>query len=211
MTGRRTSILVALCLHLAGGCTPPEERVLGAWELAAIDGVGPAAAAPVRVTFPAGAYGSDTIAENGMWHEYTPDSLVLTLEPGGAFRERLVEARRTLVRQNPFERPAYVSGAFGGDLIRDDAEPGATEVSGEWSLSGDTLVLTVPRERAVESMVERMRQALPAAPEAAARAAADQGLGGSPAPRWSGTAEGDRLELRDPEGRRFTFRRPGPG
>jgi hypothetical protein len=200
---------LALTLTLCVACGT-EQRVLGTWELATIDGVGPAVAAPVRVIFPAGVFGRDTIVENAVWHEYTLDSLVLTLEPGGAFRERTVEAKRALVRQNTFERPDYVSGAFGGDLIRDESAAAASDATGSWTLAGDSLVLTQPREQHVEALVSRVRQALPDAPEAAVREAADGGLG-APGPRWSGVARGDRLELRDPEGHVFAFRRAGSG
>src|SRR5688572_9187918 len=83
---------LALATLLLAGCDP-EERVLGSWELATIDGVGPAVAAPLRVTFPAGVFGADTLAADGVWHEVTLDALTLTLEPGGSYRERTVEAK----------------------------------------------------------------------------------------------------------------------
>ena len=205
---RRPAILAHTLTLALAGCDP-DQRALGTWELATVEGVGPAVAAPVRVLFPAGVFGADTIAENGMWHEYTVDSLVLTLEPGGSFRERMVEAKRALVQQSTYERPAYVSGAFGGDLIRATAEPAAMEVSGSWTLAGDSLVLTQPREQSVQALVSRVRQALPAAPEQDVRAAVDQAMADAPPPRWSGAMRGDRIELRDPDGRLFTFRRAG--
>src|SRR6185503_16370523 len=124
----------ALVLFAACG---GEDRAVGSWELATIDGVGPAVASPLRVVFPAGVYGRDTVTENGMWHESTLGSLVLTLAPDGTFRERGTEARRTLVRQSTYERPDYVSGAFGGDLIRDESQPDTSEASGSWRLVGD--------------------------------------------------------------------------
>jgi hypothetical protein len=144
-TLRRASL--ALATLLLAGCDP-EARLLGSWELATIDGVGPAVAAPLRVILPAGVFGADSVAADGMWHEVTLAELALTLEPEGTFRERVVEAKRTLVRQNTFERPDYVSGAFGGDLIRADAEPSPSETTGSWTLTGDSLVLDTPRPRA---------------------------------------------------------------
>jgi hypothetical protein len=197
---------VTLALALCAGCGA-EDRALGVWELASIDGVGPAVAPPLRMLFPAGVFGRDTVAENAVWHEYTVDSLVLTLEPDGAFRERTVEAKRTLVRQNTYERPAYVTGAFGGDLIRDESEPATIDATGSWTLVGDSLVLTRPRAQVADAMVARMRQALPDAPEPAVRAAVEGSVTADPL--WSGVVRGDRLELRDPEGRVYTFRSAG--
>jgi hypothetical protein len=205
----RLASLALAALHLSG--CDPEERALGSWELATIDGVGPAVAAPLRVVFPAGVFGRDTLADNGMWHEVTIDDLVLTLEPGGTFRERVVEAKRSLVRQSTFERPDYVSGAFGGDLIRDDAEPSATEASGSWTLAGDTLVLTAARAQSVEALAARMRQALPEASEDVIRDAADAAVPSEPSARWRGALRGDQLELVDAQGRAFVFRRGAPG
>jgi hypothetical protein len=181
--------------------------VLGEWELATIDGVGPGAAAPLRVPFPAGVIGSDTVVENGMWHEYTVDSLVLTLEAGGSFHERLVEARRTLVQQNTFERPEYVSGAFGGDLLRADAEPATIETAGTWALAGDSLVLTEPPRQRIDALVGRLRQALPSAPAGAVQAAVTAAVVDE-RPRWTGRVRGERLELLDRDGHVFALRRP---
>ena len=200
-----TPVLLALALGTACGGEP---RVAGTWELATVDGVGPAVAAPLRVPFPAGVFGRDTVAENGLWHELTVDSLVLTIEPDGGFRERLIEAKRLLVRQSTYERPEYVSGAFGGDLIRDESEPQTVETTGRWELAADTLVLTQPRAESVDALVARMRQALPDAPEAEVRAAAGAALPPAGA-RWRGVLRGDRLELRDPGGHLFAFRRAG--
>jgi hypothetical protein len=193
-------------LLVCAGCDA-EGRVVGSWELATIDGVGPAAAAPLRALFPAGIFGRDTVAESAVWHEYTLDSLVLAFEPGGAFRERVVEAERTLVRQNTFERPDYVSGAFGGDLIRDDGEPAAIDATGTWSLAGDSLVVADLRAQTVDALVARVRQALPDAPEAAVREAAERAVPADGGPRWTGLVRGDRLELRDREGHVFVLRR----
>jgi hypothetical protein len=201
---------LALATLLLAGCDP-EARMLGSWELATIDGVGPAVAAPLRVVFPAGVFGADTLAADGMWHEVTLAELALTLEPGGTFRERAAEAKRILVRQNTFERPDYVSGAFGGDLIRDDAEPSPSETTGSWALTGDALVLDAPRTQRVEAMVAHMRQALPGAPEDAIRAAVERAVPGQIPPRWTGAVRGDRLELSDAQGRAFVFRRGAPG
>lgn len=188
-----------------------EKRALGNWELAAIDGVGPAAAAPIRALFPAGAYGADTVAENGMWHEYTVESFLLTFEPESSFRERVVESRRTLVRQSTFERPEYVSGAFGGDLIRDEASPEALAGGGTWTLAGDSLVLTRAPAQIAAATLARLRQALPDAPEAAVREAVARASATAASARWSGEVKGDRLELRDADGRRYAFRRSDSG
>jgi hypothetical protein len=207
-TSRLVSFALATLLLSACGA---EGRIPGNWALATIDGVGPAVAAPLRVTFPAGVFGNDTLAENGVWHEVTLDDLVLAFEPGGTFDERTVEARRTLVRQNTFERPDYVSGAFGGDLIRDAAVPVTSDATGSWTLTGDSLVLSVPRAQRVEAMVAHVRQALPDAPEGAVREAVERALPSEIGARWTGVARGDRLELRDAEGRVFTFRRAPAG
>jgi hypothetical protein len=188
------------------GCDP-ERATVGRWEVVTIDGVGPRAAAPARVLFPAGAYGTDTLAADFMWHEYTVDSLVLTLEPGGSFSERLVERERALVHKNTYERPDYVSPAFGGDLIREDRPPAVEEATGAWTLQGDSLVLTQPREEAVSALAARVHAALPSAPAGAVREAVDLGVAAELGPRWTGMVKGDRLELRAGDGRVLTFRR----
>ena len=66
VTLRRALGPFALLLVL--GCDA-EERVLGSWEVATIDGVGLNAAVPLRMAFPAGAYGQVILAEGQLWKE----------------------------------------------------------------------------------------------------------------------------------------------
>ena len=209
-TRRPFSQLLAAVLLLALGCDPRKAAV-GTWQLTTVDGVGPAVAAPLRVMFPAVVYGTDTLAIHGMWHEVTLDSLVLTVADDGSWRARAHEAKRVLARENTFERPDYVSGAFGGDLIREDARAAPTESAGTWTLAGDSLTLAEPRAGVVADLSARVRQAFPATPPAAIDEALEKGVPASPAPRWKGAVEGDRLELVDPEGRAYGFRRAGSG
>jgi hypothetical protein len=201
-------LLLAAALLLAAGCDP-RKKLVGTWELATLDGVAPAVATPLRVLFPAAKYGVDTMAARGMWHEVTYDSLVLTLDPGGAYRTRAVEKKRTLARPNAYARPDYVSGAFGGDLIRDSAQALATASAGTWALAGDSLVLTEPRDSAIAELAARIGQALPDADAAAIRRTVADSVPATLPPRWKGALKGERLELIDRDGRRYGFRRAG--
>lgn len=202
---RLLPIAATLALVLIG--CDREKRALGSWEVVTIDGVGPRVAAPTRVLFPAGAYGADTLAGDFMWHEYTVDSIVLNVQAGGSFHERIVEGERTLVHKNTYERPDYVSPAFGGDLVREDQPPSVEESTGAWALVGDSLVLIQPRDQAVAAVAARVQSALPTAPEGAVREAVDRALDGATAPRWVGGVRGELLKLRAADGRVFTFRK----
>src|SRR5690606_13054463 len=122
----------------------------------------------------------------------------------------MVERERSLVQRNDYVRPDYVSPAFGGDLIRERAEPSVEEATGSWSFEGDSLVLVQPRDQAVSAVVARVQDALPGAPEGAVREAVRQRLPVEPGPRWVGALAGERLELRDPEGRVLSFRKVEP-
>ena len=86
--------------------------MLGSWEVATIDGVGLNAAGPLRMAFPAGAYNQVILAEGQLWKEYTLESLVLELMPGGAFREQTVEATNSAVSRSTYDRPAYAGLAL---------------------------------------------------------------------------------------------------
>lgn len=205
---RPRALLQAAALLLALGCDP-RQAAEGSWQLTTVDGVGPAVAAPLRVLFPAVTYGADTLAIHGMWHEVTLDSLALVLDEDGSFRARAVEAKRTLTRKNTFDRPDYVSGAFGGDLIRADARAETTETTGRWTLAGDSLVVTAPRGALLADLAARVRQALPGTSAADIQAALEAAVPAAPPPRWTGAVKGDRLELVDEEGRTYGFRRAG--
>lgn len=207
MSGRALALAAAL---VAAACDP-RKAVVGRWEIVSVDGVAAAVAAPLRVSFPRVAYGADTLAAHGMWHEITLDSLALALAPDGTYTGRAVEATRTLARENTFARPAYVTGAFGGDLVRDEAQPAATGSAGSWTLAGDTVVLTEPRDRLVADLAARVRQAFPEVSAEAIEEALEQAVPGSPPPRWTGYLKGDRLELTDADGRRYVFRRAESG
>ena len=195
----------AFTLLLVLGCDS-EERVLGSWEVAAIDGVGLSAAVPLRMAFPAGAYGQVILDEGQLWKEYTLESLVIELLPSGAFREQTVEAANSAVSHSTYDRPAY-AGLFGGELIRQDGRPGRHEVIGTWTLAGDSLALFVTRDTVVADAAAHLEEVMPAASEGEIRAALDQALPQDMPLRWSGTLRGDRLELRDAEGRAFTLRK----
>ena len=197
--------LGVFALLLALGCDA-EERVLGSWEVATIDGVVLNAAVPLRVAFPAGAYGQVILAEGQRWKEYTLESLVLELMPGGAFREQTVEAANSAVSRSTYDRPAYV-GLFGGELIREDRRPGKHEVIGTWTLAGGSLALFVTRDTAVAAAAAHLEEVMPTASESDILAALDQALPRDMPLRWSGRLRGDRLELLDAEGRAFTLRK----
>ena len=206
----RTTALLGACAALTLLGCDAASRLPGTWQMITIDGVGPGMAAPLRVVFPAGAYGPDTIAAEWMWNEVELDSLVLTLLPDGTFQERMVEAARLLVRKNTYVRPDYVSPAFGGNLIREQREPGRFDVTGSWSLTGDSIILTQTRDQAVASMAVRVGESLTGASEGEIRDALDRALTEAPSrPRWSGMLRGERLELRDGESRIVTFRKAG--
>ena len=203
MTLRRA--LGAFALLLLLGCDT-EERVLGSWEVATINGVGLNAAGPLRMAFPAGAYNQVILAEGQLWKEYTLESLVLELMPGGAFREQTVEATNSAVSRSTYDRPAY-AGLFGGELIREDRRPGKHEVIGTWTLAGDSLALFVSRDTAAAAAAAHLEEVMPTASESEILAALDQALPRDMPLRWSGRLRGDRLELRDTEGRAFTLRK----
>ena len=187
------------------GCDS-EERLLGSWEAAAIDGVGLGAAVPLRMSFPAGAYGQVILAEGQLWKEYTLESLVLELMPGGTFREQTVEATASAVSHSTYDRPDY-AGLFGGELIRQDGRPGRHEVIGTWTLAGDSLALFVTRDTVLADATAHLEEVMPTASEGDIRSALDHVLPQNMPLRWSGTLRGDRLELRDSEGRAFTLRK----
>lgn len=203
VTLRRALGSFALLLIL--GCDT-EKRVVGSWEVAAIDGVGLNAAVPLRMAFPAGAYGQVVLVEGQLWKEYTLESLLLDLMPGGAFREQMVEATNSAVSRSTYDRPAY-AGLFGGELIREEGRPGRHEVVGSWTLAGDSLVLFVTRDTSVANAAAHLEEVMPAASESEIRATLDQVLPQDTPLRWSGTLRGDRLELRDAEGLTFTLRK----
>ena len=180
--------------------------MLGSWEVAAIDGVGTSAAVPLRMSFPAGAYGQVVLAEGQLWKEYRLESLVLELMPGGAFKEQTVEASTSAVSHSTYDRPAY-AGLFGGELIRQYGRPGRHEVIGTWTLAGDSLALFVTRDAVVADAAAHLEEVMPTASEGEIRAALDKALPQDMPLRWSGSLRGDRLELRDAEGRAFTLRK----
>ena len=183
---------------------------VGRWEIVAVDGLGPRAAVPLRVHFPAGRYDTLELAADRMWKEFVVDSLVLELTADGRFTERKVEARAQLVSRPTYERPEYVSGAFGGDLIRDDAPAAVHQVGGTWTLAGDSLTLRLDREAFVDDMAANLADALPGdAPVAEIHVNVDRVVPAEPPPRWSGVLAGDRLELREAEGREVVFAKAG--
>lgn len=195
----------AFALLVAFGCDS-EERVIGSWSVAAIDGVGINAAAPLRMAAPAGTYGQLVLAEGQMWKEYTLQSLSLKLVTGGAFSEQTVEATTSAVSPSTYDRPAY-AGLFGGELIRQEVLPGRHEVTGTWTLEGDSLAMVVTRATLVADGAARLGEVMPTTAEGEIRAALDQALAQDMPLRWSGTLRGDRLELQDSEGRAFLFRK----
>ena len=203
MTLRRALGVFALLVVL--GCDY-EERIVGNWEVTATDGVGLSAAVPLRMAFPAGAYGQVVLAEGQLWEEYTLESLVLKLMPGGAFKEQAVEATTSAVSHSTYDRPAY-AGLFGGELIRQDGRPGKHEVIGIWTLAGDSLALFVTRDTVVADAAAYLEEVMPTASAGEIQAALDQALPQDLPLRWSGRFRGDRLELRDAEGRAFTLRK----
>ena len=180
--------------------------MIGSRSVAAIDGVGINAAAPLRMAAPAGTYGQLVLAEGQMWKEYTLQSLSLELVTGDAFSEQTVEATTSAVSPSTYDRPAY-AGLFGGELIRQKVLPGRHEVTGTWTLEGDSLAMGVTRATLVADGAARLGEVMPTTAEGEIRAALDQALAQDMPLRWSGTLRGDRLELQDSEGRAFLFRK----
>ena len=191
------------------GCDP-EKRVLGSWKVVAVDGVRPNAAVPLRVAFPAGAYGPVILLEGQMWKEYTLASLLLELALDGGFRERTSESTSSAVTRSTYIRTSYAP-LFGGELIREDGQPGTHEMVGTWTLAGDSLALFVNREAALADAAAHLKEIMPAASEAEIRETLDHALPQDVPLRWSGALRGDGLELRDAEGRVFTFRKAAAG
>ena len=196
---------LTLSLLVVQGCDS-EGRALGTWELAAIDGVGMRAAVPLRIAVPEGTYGQVVLEEGQMWKEYNLALLALELLPGGVFREQTLEATASAVSRSTYDRPNY-AGMFGGELIREDVLPGEHEVNGTWTLEGDSLALFVARTTAVSNAVAHLVEVMPNSPESDIQTTLDQALPLDMPLRWSGTLRADRLELRDSEGREFTFRK----
>ena len=190
------------------GCDPAQ-RAVGNWGVVSIDGVGLAASTGLRVPVPAGVYGGDTLTEGWMWKEYMLESLVLDLRSDGTFTERKVEASSAGVTRSSFGlvRPDYAP-MFGGELDREDAEPGVHVIEGTWSAEGNALRLAVTRDALLGDVGANLDAVLPDASDAIR-----QNLEGSfpreVPPRWVGVRKGDRLEMSDPQGRSFVFRKSG--
>lgn len=200
------SALGALAASLAIACGGGDGPA-GVWDVATVDGIGPAVAAPLRVPVPEGTYDTLVMKPDWSWKEYTVDSLTLDLREDGTFTERRIEATSMRVTHNSYVRPEYVTGAFGGDLIRDAVKPTAHEVSGSWKLAGDTVTLELARDAAIADATADVADLL--GPIDGIRGNVEAALPDRPPPRWSGEWKDDRLELTNPEGRSLTFRKRG--
>lgn len=205
---RPSAILLAAFAVLWLAACDPRSAVAGRWGAVAIDGVGVSSATPLRVPVPAGTY-YDTLAltEGWMWKEYRLDSLTIELAEDGTFVERRVESNSSRVMRSSYVPAEYVHPAFGGELIRDEVDPTAHEVRGTWTEAADTLRLALSDEARRADVASDLADILPGM-SPVIDSALDANPPSGATPRWRGTLKGDRLELIDPDGRSFVFRRP---